>query len=195
MQKKQIYLNSLILDLLQKVPVFSMFTEDELRKMLYSGELVKIEKFKALDVIIKEGDFGKWVYVLLAGALKVVKHGAEICVLQKQGDIIGEIGAVKTMPRSASVIAIKDSICLAINLSVIEHMSGEEKTDYLKRLNDFFTPLIESRLQQTLEVDEIMREIQRKKTELARLHDRLRQLGISEEKSILQMLLDTDANA
>jgi|GEM_PF-4925801 len=192
MNKKQIYLNSLILDLLHKVPVFSMFSEDELRKMLYSGELVKIEKYKPLDVLIQEGTYGKWVYVLLKGAVKVVKQGAEICTLNKQGDVIGEIGAVKTLPRSASVIAVKDTACLAINLSVIEHMSGKEKTDYLQRLNDFFTPLIESRLQMTLEIDEIMNELKRKKTEIVRLYERLRQLGVSEEKSILQMILESE---
>jgi CRP-like cAMP-binding protein len=192
MQKKQIYLNSLIIDLLQKAPVFSMFSENEIRKMLYSGELVKIERYKPMDIVIQEGDYGKWVYMLLSGSVKVVKQGAEICTLEKQGDIIGEIGAVKTMPRSASVIAIKNTICLAINLGAIENMSGEEKTDYLQRFNDFFTPLIESRLQKTLEVDEIMNELKKKKAEIARLHERLRQLGVSEERSILQLLLETD---
>lgn len=192
MQKKQIYLNSLIIDLLQKAPVFSMFSENEIRKMLYSGELVKIERYKPMDVVIQEGDYGKWVYMLLSGAVRVVKQGAEICTLEKQGDIIGEIGAVKTMPRSASVIATKNTACLAINLGAIENMSGQEKTDYLRRLNDFFTPIIESRLQKTLEVDEIMNELKKKKAEIARLHERLRQLGVSEERSILQLLLESD---
>ncbi len=190
MSKKQVYLNTLILELLHKVPVFSVFSEKEIRRMLYSGELVQIQKYKPCDVVIQEGTYGKWVYILLRGSVKVVKKGAEICTLNTVGDVIGEIGAVKTMPRSASVIAVGDVVCLAINLEVIEQMSGTDKEEYLNRINTFFTPLIESRLQRTLEIEDLLAEIREKRLELLRLQQRLKDLGVSEEKSILQVILE-----
>ncbi len=188
--EKQIYTNKLILDLLHRLPVFSMFSEAELRKMLYSGKLVRIEKYKMGDAIIQEGTFGKWVYLLLKGTVRVVKAGAEICSLNNQGAIIGEIGALKDQARNATVYAATDVICISINIAVVEHMSGEERQQYLDRIHDFLGPLITERLQVTEEVTDILERIHELESELAQLRKRLRQLGASEEKTMLQLILE-----
>lgn len=187
---KQIYTNKVILDVLGKIPFFSMFSEDEIRRMLYSGELVRIIKFSAEDRIIREGTYGSWVYVLLKGRLRVEKNGAEVAKLTNQGDIIGEIAALTAGPRSASVTAADDAILLAVNVTVIKKMSGIDANNYLTRLKDFFAPLIEERLSRTFEVEEILRQIRQKETEIAQLRTRLKKLGASEEKDILAMILD-----
>jgi len=192
MSNKQLYMNDALLEMLHKLPVFSVFSYDELRRMLYSGKVLRIEKFSPGDVIIQEGTYGRWVYVLIKGAVKVVKAGAEICRLSRQGEVIGEIGAVQSQVRSATVVATELSVFLSMDISVIEHMSGEEKFEYLQRVKNFLAPLIRERLPRTLEIATIMTDIRAKRAELERLEERLRRLGVTEEKTVLQMLLDGD---
>ncbi len=183
-------MNTTLLQLLHKLPVFSMFSETELRRMLYSGEVVRIKKFAPGDVVIREGAYGRWAFVLIKGAMEVVKAGTVLCRLHKQGEIIGEIGAVRAQQRSATVVAVADSICIAINIAVIEHMSGNEKEEYLRRIDEYLTPLIRKRLKETMEIVSLMDAIKKKRSELQQLEKRLNSYGISQEKSILQHILE-----
>lgn len=192
MSNQQIYMNSALLEMLHKLPVFDAFSAGELRRILYSGKVLRIEKFSPEDVVIQEGSFGRWVYVLIKGAVKVLKDGAEISRLSQQGDIIGEIGAIRSEMRSATVIALEDSIFFALDISVIEHMSGAEAQEYLQRLQNHLAPLIRQRLSRTIEIAGIMQEVRKKRTELEQMETRLRELGVTEEKSILQLLLEGD---
>lgn len=187
---KQLYMNQAILDMLQRLPVFNMFSEDEIRRMLYSGEFVSIERYTKGDTIIQEGSYGKWVYVLMRGALRVVKGGTELCVLKRQGEIIGEMGAVKNQARTASVIANTDAVLIAINISVIEHMNPTARVEYLDRLRGFFQPLMDVRIKANKEISELLTKIREKEGELADLRERLRILGASEEKSLIQLILE-----
>ncbi len=189
-ERQPVYTNKLIIELLHKLPPFSMFSENEIRKMLYSGKLVRIERFKADEVLIQEGTFGKWVYLLMKGAVRVTKGRATLCTMQGPGEIIGEIGAMEGKQRSATVTAMGDVVCIAVNISVIEHMSGEEREQYLQRMRGFFEPIMEERLQKTSEVTDILTQIKVKEEELSQLRNRLKELNVSEEKSILQLLLE-----
>lgn len=61
-------------------------------------------------VIIREGDWTRWVLVLISGRVKVVTsapggHHA-VLAMRGPGDVIGEMAAVDATPRSATVIAV-----------------------------------------------------------------------------------------
>jgi CRP-like cAMP-binding protein len=189
---KQIYLNNTIIELLHKLPVFNMFSKDELRGMLRSGNVLRLERHPKDTVVIQEGAFSRWAYILLRGAVKVIKEGAEVCQLCERGEIIGEIGAVHSQMRSATVLAMEECMFIAVNIGAIEKMHGPESLEYLQRIHQSFTPLIEERLNKTLEVADIMNQVRQKRQELQELEKRLRQLGAHEEKSMLQKLLDGD---
>ncbi len=189
---KQIYLNTTIIELLHKLPVFNMFSRDEMRRMLRSGDVLRLERHPKDAVVIQEGAFSRWAYILLRGAVKVIKEGAEVCQLRERGEIIGEIGAVHSQVRSATVLAMEECMFIAVNIGAIEKMHGPESLEYLQRIHESFTPLIEERLNKTLEVADIMNQVRQKRQELLELENRLRQLGAHEEKSMLQKLLDGD---
>jgi len=67
------------------------------------------------DAIIREGERGQGMYVVVAGSLRVVKSGAageqELALLEP-GDSFGEIALLDSGPRSASVVAITPSTLL-----------------------------------------------------------------------------------
>ena len=88
---------------------------------------------------------------------------------------------------------MRECIFIAINIGGIEKMHGPESLEYLHRIQESFTPLIEERLNKTLEVADIMYRMREKRLELQNLEKRLRQLGVSEEKTVLHALLDGEA--
>ncbi len=193
MTHSQLYMNTALLELLLKLPVFDMFSEAELRRMLYSGELLRLEKFAPGDTIIEEGTYGRWVYVLIKGAVQVLKQGVEICTLDQQGAIVGEIGALHGQLRSATVLARRASVFAAVNLGMIEGLSDKDGREYLERISEGLTPLIQQRLQQTAEIEATLAAIAQKRAELEYLERKLRKLGVSEDQSLLQQLLRGEA--
>ncbi|MCX7139552.1 MAG: cyclic nucleotide-binding domain-containing protein [Proteobacteria bacterium] len=67
------------------------------------------------ESVIREGEHGQDMFVVVAGNLRVVKEGAgaerELAVLEP-GDSFGEIALLDSGPRSASVVAITASTLL-----------------------------------------------------------------------------------
>lgn len=191
-RKQTIYTNAPIIELLHKLPPFSMFSLEEIRSMLYSGKLVRIDRFEPGQVILEEGGQDKWVYLLMKGRVRVTKDGLTLCTLDGRGDVVGEMGAIGGKARSATVTAVDDAVCLALNIEVIEHMGSGERDTHLQRIRTFFKPIIEERERMTREVTDILRQIRSKEEDLAVLRSRLRELNVTEERSMLAMLMGGD---
>lgn len=77
--------------------------------MLTAGTLVK---FGDEDALVRQGDVGKDVYVLLSGLVKVVvsaASGAETTLaLRARGDLIGEFAVLDDLPRTATALAVRE---------------------------------------------------------------------------------------
>src|SRR3990172_424805 len=84
---------------LKNLPMLQFFGKEDLKKIF---NFSKVRKYKTGDMIIEEGSSDKCVYFLLTGKLKVMKLGEEIDVLQRTGDIFGEMCVIDGGPRSAS---------------------------------------------------------------------------------------------
>ncbi|WP_189285752.1 Crp/Fnr family transcriptional regulator [Actinoplanes campanulatus] len=71
--------------------------------------------FRPGDLLCRQGDSGDYVYVLLAGAVKVVRSeavgGRTVLTVRSAGDLIGDIAAVDGGQRSASVSALTALTC------------------------------------------------------------------------------------
>lgn len=84
----------------------------DLRVMLERGEL---HHFDAGEPIIKEGEEGDAMYVLVDGAVTVSVEGADVCTMDEPGDVFGEFGAVTGELRSASVTARDKVTCFTVS--------------------------------------------------------------------------------
>lgn len=193
MRQKPIYSNTAVLELINRFPALTIFSETELRRMLYSGDFLKLVRLSPGEALIREGSVGKWVFVLLSGSMLVSKSGATISRIEKQGDVIGEMGAMLSEPRSATVTAETESALLGVNISVIEDLSNGEKNDYMVRLREYFAPIIAERAGTVREADRLIEEIKRKESELAALKTRLERLNMGAGKSLMQLLLEDKA--
>jgi len=108
-------LQRLLLRLSQHVKIFQGLTPAEISDLLGDSEKCS---FPPGNYIIKEGNAGSHMYILLNGEAKVMKTGrdgeVELALL-KAADSFGEMGLADNEARSASVIA--ESPCVLVRIS------------------------------------------------------------------------------
>ena len=73
---------------------------------------VEVE-FPAEHVIARQGDIGTGFFVVVSGAVRVVRDG-EVIARLGQGDFFGELSVLDGLPRLAQVIADGPTTCLAL---------------------------------------------------------------------------------
>ena len=128
------------------------FETKSLQKLL---RLSRIREYEDGEVIIREGDLDPWLYFLLSGKIRVSKEDMEINTIDKKGEIFGEMRVIDFMKRSASVVAVGKTICLAVDTSAKNRISAQdptdEKLDFLLLLYRIFAEYMSIRLRVTNE--------------------------------------------
>ncbi len=104
---------------LKKLDFFKDFTSSELAEVLNATQWLKHE---ANSTIITEGDIEDCFYIIVAGKVIVEKRGMCLNTL-RQGDCFGEMAYRGNITRSANVKAVRDTILIRINGSVIDQTS------------------------------------------------------------------------
>lgn len=100
-------------EILAKMQLFSRLTERELLRVMQAAE---IREFKPGDVIMKEGDKGDELFIVLSGKVAVVRGEATLAHLGP-GEHVGEMALIRAVPRSASVLAEVDTEMVVIKRS------------------------------------------------------------------------------
>lgn len=81
----------------------------------FDAYIMEVKTYSGGEVIIEEGSFGSWIYVILEGLVKVKKRTAKGMVTidsLKEGEVFGEMVFLEggTGARSASVIAAEGPV-------------------------------------------------------------------------------------
>ena len=116
--------NHEIIHKLRQIPTLKPFDEKGLQGAL---QLSKIRKYEPGELILKEGVYDCWIYFLVSGRVRVTKQGEELCILKRTGDVFGEMGVIDASPRSASIYAIDETVCLATDASYVDRLSGNDR--------------------------------------------------------------------
>jgi CRP-like cAMP-binding protein len=111
----------------RKIPVLDVLSDADLSFFL---KMSKVRKYQADEFVCKEGFLDNWVYFLLQGKVKVEKQGRELALLEERGEIFGEMGLIDGSPRSASVIALTTTVCLATDTHLLDDLTGSEKVTF-----------------------------------------------------------------
>jgi CRP-like cAMP-binding protein len=69
--------------------------------------------FPAGHVIARQGEIGTGLFVIVDGAVRVVRDGEELARL-KSGDFFGEMSVIDGLPRVAQVVSSEPTRCLAL---------------------------------------------------------------------------------
>ena len=134
---------------LMRVPPLMKFETKNLQQLL---KLSKIREYETGELIIKEGDSDTWIYFLLSGKVRVEKKGIEIIVIDKMGEIFGELRILDGLARSASVYAETKTVCLAIDTAPSSaRLSNDERANILLLLYKIFAEYSAVRLRVTNE--------------------------------------------
>jgi CRP-like cAMP-binding protein len=132
------------------IPALRNFEAKSLQKLL---RLSKIREYEDGEVIIQEGALDPWLYFLLSGKIRIIKESMEINTIDKKGEIFGEMRIIDSMKRSASVVAVGKTICLAVDTSAKNRISEQdpmdEKVDFVLLLYRIFAEYMSIRLRIT----------------------------------------------
>lgn len=137
---------------LMSIQALKHFETRNLGKLL---RLSKIRQYNDGELIIAEGDMDPWLYFLLAGKIRIVKSGEEISTISKKGEIFGEMRIIDDQSRSASVYAMGETVCLAVDTSAGNRLDTadekEARLDFLLLLYRIFAEYVSVRLRLTNE--------------------------------------------
>lgn len=128
-----------IINVLRKFMIFEDLNVDEIKKILkmesrgYQGQIARICQYDPGETVIQEGDFDCWSFWVIKGVFDVLQDGKPIAAFVNPGEIFGEMSVLEGIPRTASVISVSKSVCLCIDMSVIENMGDSEILNTVKK--------------------------------------------------------------
>jgi CRP/FNR family cyclic AMP-dependent transcriptional regulator len=130
---------------LQRVPLFSGFNEDELRRV---AELSRIAEAPAGTVVTQIGEPGDAFFIIIDGAVAVrtpVGAGSQL----QPGDFFGEMSLLDGEPRSATIVATTDVRLLVVDRSHFWRLL-DEAPDLVRRILTILSRRVR-RLEQTVQ--------------------------------------------
>jgi CRP/FNR family transcriptional regulator, cyclic AMP receptor protein len=146
MKKEMLQENEELIRQLNQVPVLQSFAKKDIRNIL---NFSKIRKYCAGELIIAEGSYDNWVFILISGEVSVIKHGSEIDKLRRTGDIFGEMCVIDGSPRSATIKAATDCACLATDVSFMDNLFSDDKIAFCAVFYQVIAEVLVYRLRET----------------------------------------------
>jgi CRP/FNR family transcriptional regulator, cyclic AMP receptor protein len=123
------------IDDLKRVPLFSDLSAAELARF---AEVAREREYPKNSVILFEDDPGDALYVVSGGQVKVVLIGEDgrevILSVLSDGDFFGEMSLIDDEPRSAHVIAMRDSRLLVLRRDDFQQQIQQHPSIALKVL-------------------------------------------------------------
>ena len=138
--------NKEIIQKLREITPLKFLKEEDILGLLKSSKMIKYDPG---EMIIEEGKYSDWIYFLITGQVGIQKQGEIITVLKRRGDLFGEMGIIDKSPRSASIIAVNETVCLAIDASYSQKLEGSEKVAFNAILYRIFAEILAERLRMT----------------------------------------------
>jgi CRP/FNR family cyclic AMP-dependent transcriptional regulator len=140
--------NQRVLNDIKKFEIFEPFQEDELRHLM---AMSKIRKYNPGETIFAQGSADTWLYFMVYGKVRLMKDNKPVALLQRRGDVFGEMGALECAPRSASAVAVGETVCLATDIYYIEQLTGTDKLAFGYVIYRVFSGVLADRLRVTTE--------------------------------------------
>ncbi|MBC2711891.1 MAG: cyclic nucleotide-binding domain-containing protein [Desulfosarcina sp.] len=140
--------NQRVLNDIKKFEIFEPFQDEELHHLM---SMSKIRKYNPGETIFEQNSADTWLYFLVYGKVRVMKDNKPVALLQRRGDVFGEMGAIECAPRSASAVAVGETVCLATDIYYIEQLTGTDKLAFGYVIYRVFSGVLAGRLRITTE--------------------------------------------
>jgi CRP-like cAMP-binding protein len=116
-------------DFIRRVPLFAALTDDEFRSI---EAVFQLKAYPKNHVIFLEEETGNYMYVVLAGKVKVTKSNAAgketLLAIHQPGDFFGEMALLDGKTAPATVAAMEDCKIVTISKADFQrHLMRNEK--------------------------------------------------------------------
>ncbi len=118
---------------LANMPLFSKLSERELLRVMQS---VEARDYKDGEVIIREGDKGDELFIVLEGSVSVTRQG-QVLTRLGAGEHFGEMALIRSVPRSATITAEGGAELIAVRRSDFFEILRKEHEIAVKMLWQF----------------------------------------------------------
>ncbi|MGD0676620.1 MAG: cyclic nucleotide-binding domain-containing protein [Polyangiaceae bacterium] len=142
-------------DVLANMPLFARLTERELLRVM---QAVQVREFRDGELVIREGDRGDELFIVLEGKVRV-SRGDQTLLELGQGEHVGEMALIRSVPRSASVTAVGAAELIAIRRADFFEILRKEHEVAVKMLWQFLGVLADRLDQTSSELHEMKREL------------------------------------
>ncbi|MBI5519952.1 MAG: cyclic nucleotide-binding domain-containing protein [Desulfovibrio sp.] len=148
--------NAEMLEQLRRVPAFAPLEERQIEAVM---KLSRLRRYEPGEIITHEGEYDGWVFFLIQGELSITHKGVQVGTVRRLGDVFGEMGVVDGSPRSATITALKPSLCIALDASIFERLEGADRCAVRALLYKVFCEIMAVRLR---EMDAKLAELSRR---------------------------------
>ena len=120
------------------------------------------------DVLIEQGADDSRIFILLTGEAEVIKDNEPITVINKSGEVFGELAIVSDEKRSATVRAKTELLCLVIDQKFLSEIKPEgQNASYYAAFYGFLCKVMADRLKRnTQHLAQVEKEVEELRTEL-----------------------------
>jgi CRP-like cAMP-binding protein len=137
-----------IIEKIKTLPALESFDEKDLKELL---RISKIVRYEPGELIVDEANYDGWIYYLISGRVRIAKAGNDLAVLQRTGDVFGEVGNLGNGALSVSVYAQDEATCLKIDISTVDGLPNENRYVFRYVIFRGFAEVLAKRLRITTE--------------------------------------------
>ncbi len=139
------------IEFLRRLSLFADLPEADLQALYQRAEPMTLP---AGEWLMREGEIGDALYVVLEGGIEITKRSGEqevVLAVRGPGEVIGELALLEQTPRSASGRAVQEARLLRIGKEAFKQMLAASPSAALALLHTFNTRLrsTEAMLRQT----------------------------------------------
>lgn len=131
-------------DILARMPLFRPLNDREILRVL---QVTDVASYRDGDIVIREGERGEQLFIVLAGEVKVMRGEAVLAKLVP-GEHFGEMALIRSQPRSATVVSNGDSELIVLRREEFFEILRKEHQLAVKLLWQF-TGVLADRLAET----------------------------------------------
>lgn len=132
----------LIQRLMDSNDFFDRFEKNEIEYFLKG---CSARTFEDGDIIFREGGMGSTLYIIISGSIVVTKKGRKVDIV-RDGECLGEMGALGNSPRSANAEAIGKVTMLEIDNKIINTLSAAIQAKLYKNIALLISERLRKRL-------------------------------------------------
>lgn len=158
---------------IKSLPIFDQLDEPDIADMLKQSDVIRIMSYAPGEKMITEGNLDRKMFLTVKGKVKISKdvifedsrECKEIKTIEGSGHFFGEISALTGEPRTASVTALIETVCVVINIDLLMRTSS----GLVERVKDSLYPkLFELVCKRLGETDERLVTLKQKNENLER---------------------------